>query len=496
MSEYYRDKDHLFEIYGYFLDQVLRDPKIGPKMAKANIIIKFIYTDPDCEVTIDLKSPPEKEGAYGNFYLGPTDLKEDVWSKQSADHSHRFWHGFENPVAAVTRGKVKQGGKITAMLKLLPVVKPTFKRFPEVLREMGYGHLVVNKKGVMVGKKAETGTKRYDKFYIDGQWVAPSGNDQTAVVNPCTEEAIAQVAMGAAEDVDRAVAAARNAFAAWSATPVSDRVDLLTRIADALTARQDEIGDTIAREMGMPSVWSRMVQAGLPIATFSSFAEILKDYAFEYPLGPTQVVKEPVGVCGFITPWNYPLHQIVGKVAPALAAGCTMVLKPSRIAPLNAFILAEILDEAGVPPGVFNLVCGSGTVVGRAISAHPEIDLVSITGSTASGIEVARTGADTVKRITLELGGKSPNILLDDVDFPTAVNKGVYDCFLNSGQTCSALTRMLVPAKKTGRGRGDRQGGGQGNGHGRRLCRRGLSRPPGGCGPAAVGPGLHSKGDR
>ncbi|MBI9087414.1 MAG: aldehyde dehydrogenase family protein [Desulfobacterales bacterium] len=290
--------------------------------------------------------------------------------------------------------------------------------------------------------------RAYDKFYIDGQWVAPVGQETVAVINPCNEEEIARLAMGNAEDVNRAVAAARSAFGDWSATPASERAALLTRICEAMTARQNEIGDTIAREMGMPAPWSRMIQAGLPIATFASFAQILKDYEFETPMGGTQIAKEAVGVCGFITPWNYPLHQIVGKVAPALAAGCTMILKPSQLAPLNAFILAEILDEVGLPPGVFNLVCGAGTRVGEAMSAHPDVDMVSITGSTASGIHVARAGAETVKRITLELGGKSANILLDDVDFQAAVTKGVYDCFLNSGQTCSALTRMLVPREK------------------------------------------------
>ena len=456
MSQYYRDKAHLFEIYGYFLDQVLQDDKIGPKMAKAGIIIKFIYTDPDCEITIDLKNPPAKAGYHGTFYLGPCDLKEDVWSKQSADHSHRFWHGLENPVAAVTRGKVKQGGKITAMLKLLPVVKPTFVRFPQVLREMGYDDLVVTRKPGVIGAalahfggraaKAAPGAKSYDRLYINGEWTAPAGTETIPVVNPCNEAVIAHVAAGTAADVDRAVRAARAAFPAWSATSPAQRGEILTRLSQALAARQDEIGDTIAREMGMPATWSRMIQAGLPIATCDSFAEIVQTYAFEGAMGTTQILKEAIGVCGFITPWNYPLHQIMGKVAPALAAGCTMVLKPSRLAPLNAFLLAEILDQTGLPAGVFNLVCGPGATVGQAICAHPDIDMVSITGSTASGIRVAQAAAETVKRVTLELGGKSANILLEDADFQTAVAKGVHDCFLNTGQTCSALSRMLVPA--------------------------------------------------
>ncbi len=290
--------------------------------------------------------------------------------------------------------------------------------------------------------------ENYNKFYINGKWVAPSGEESVPVVNPCTEEVITHVAMGTEEDVNKAVIAARDAFPSWSATSVLERIALLTRISEIMTERQKEIGDLIASEMGMPSAWAGMVQAGLPIAAFASFAEILKDYQFETSQGSTQIIKEAIGVCGFITPWNYPLHQIVGKVAPALAAGCTMVLKPSQIAPLNAFILAEILEEVGVPKGVFNLVCGAGSKVGEAISSHPDIDMVSITGSTQSGIRVAKTGAETVKRVTLELGGKSANILLDDVDFQTAVTKGVYDSFLNSGQTCSGLMRMLVPADK------------------------------------------------
>lgn len=288
----------------------------------------------------------------------------------------------------------------------------------------------------------------YDKFYINGKWMTPTGKRKVAIVNPCNEEVICHVAMGEVEDVNLAVIAARNAFNLWAGTSVEKRAGFLTRISELMTDRQNEIGDTISREMGMPSAWSRMIQAGLPIATFASFAQILKDYEFETTMGGTQIVKEAVGVCGFITPWNYPLHQIAGKVAAALAAGCTMVLKPSQLAPLSAFILADIFDKAGLPPGVFNLVCGSGTLVGQAISAHQDIDMVSITGSTASGVRVAQAGAETVKRVTLELGGKSANILLDDADFQAAVTKGVYDCFLNSGQTCSALTRMLVPMKK------------------------------------------------
>lgn len=290
--------------------------------------------------------------------------------------------------------------------------------------------------------------KTYNSVYIDGKWVKSDSNETFAVINPCNESVVATVAMGNAVDVDNAVKAARKAFASWSQTPVAERADILSKISDALADRQDEIGDTIALEMGMPSTWARMIQAGLPISTFASFSEIVKDYSFEYAQGTTQIIKEPIGVCGFITPWNYPLHQIAGKVAPALAAGCTMVLKPSRLAPLNAFILAEIMEQVGVPPGVFNLVCGSGSVVGNAITTHADVDMLSLTGSTASGVRVAQAGALTIKRVTLELGGKSANILLYDADFEFAVPEGVNNCFLNSGQTCSSLTRMLVPADR------------------------------------------------
>jgi acyl-CoA reductase-like NAD-dependent aldehyde dehydrogenase len=231
--------------------------------------------------------------------------------------------------------------------------------------------------------------KTYNSVYIDGKWVKSDSNETFAVINPCNESVVATVAMGNAVDVDNAVKAARKAFASWSQTPVAERADILSKISDALADRQDEIGDTIALEMGMPSTWARMIQAGLPISTFASFSEIVKDYSFEYAQGTTQIIKEPIGVCGFITPWNYPLHQIAGKVAPALAAGCTMVLKPSQLAPLNAFILAEIMEQVGVPPGVFNLVCGSGSVVGNAITTHADVDMLSLTGSTASGVRVA-----------------------------------------------------------------------------------------------------------
>jgi acyl-CoA reductase-like NAD-dependent aldehyde dehydrogenase len=290
--------------------------------------------------------------------------------------------------------------------------------------------------------------QEYKNLYINGKWVAPAGTDTVKVINPCTEEPIATVAMGNAEDVDRAVRAAREAFPSWSTIPVPERASIITKVARAMQARQNELGDTIAREMGMPSPWSRGIQAGLPIAVLDSFVPILTNYEFEYSMNGTRIVKEPIGVCGFITPWNYPMHQMIGKVAPALAAGCTMVVKPSQLAPLNSYILAEIMDEIGLPPGVFNLVVGAGTIVGNALASHRDVDMVSLTGSTRSGTLLSQAAAETIKRITLELGGKSPNVILDDADITTAVLKGTYNCFLNSGQTCIALTRMIVPREK------------------------------------------------
>ena len=290
--------------------------------------------------------------------------------------------------------------------------------------------------------------KEYKEIYVNGSWVSPFGKDVIDVVNPCNEEVIARVTMANEKDVDNAVKSAREAFPAWSKTSVAERSALMIKLSKALAARQDEIGDTIAREMGMPAPLARMIQAGLPIAALDSFVSILNDYQFEYPMGRTTIVKEAIGVCGFITPWNYPLHQIMGKVAPAIAAGCTMVVKPSQIAPLNSYILAEIMDEIGMPPGVFNLVVGAGSNVGHALASHPDVDMVSLTGSTSSGVKVMQAAANTIKRVTLELGGKSPNVLLEDADFNTAVMKGVYGAFLNSGQTCIALSRMIVPADR------------------------------------------------
>jgi acyl-CoA reductase-like NAD-dependent aldehyde dehydrogenase len=288
----------------------------------------------------------------------------------------------------------------------------------------------------------------YQEFYIDGAWVRPRGTQTQAVVNPSTEEVVETMPLGNAEDVDLAVMAARRAFEPWSQVPVAERAALLSRIADGIEARQDEVAAIVAREMGMPLRGAKAVQVGLPLRTFRSFATLVGEYAFEKAQGPTRIVREPIGVCGFITPWNYPLHQIAGKVAPALAAGCTMVLKPTEMAPMNAYALAEIMHDAGVPKGVFNLVNGAGPVVGEAIASHPEVDMVSFTGSTRAGRRVAELAAQTVKRVTQELGGKSPNVLLDDADLTKAVPAGVQGCYANSGQTCSAPTRMLVPRRK------------------------------------------------
>ncbi len=284
--------------------------------------------------------------------------------------------------------------------------------------------------------------------YIGGRWTTSLGDGWIEVVNPATEATLARIPAGDAADVEAAVAAGREAFASWCSSSIEERADLLERLADGLEARLDEIGETISLEMGMPRKQACRVQAGLPVATARSYAGLVRETKFSRSFGTTQIVREPVGVCGFITPWNFPLHQIVGKVAPALAAGCTMVLKPSEVAPLNAVILAEVVAEVGLPPGVFNLVQGVGAVAGAALAAHPGVDMISFTGSTRAGVAVAQAAAVSVKRVTQELGGKSPNILLDDADFERAVAGGVRACFFNSGQTCSAPARMLVPKNR------------------------------------------------
>jgi betaine-aldehyde dehydrogenase len=287
-----------------------------------------------------------------------------------------------------------------------------------------------------------------DKIYVDGAWVPSTGAQTLSVINASTEEVMGTIPEGTPEDVQKAVAAAKAAFPGWAATPREERGKYIQRIAEGLGARMGEIAQVVAGELGMPLNMAMLIQAGLPAANWGSIGAILDSYEFETQVGNSLVVREPVGVVGAITPWNYPLHQITLKVAPALAAGCTVVLKPSEVAPLNAFILAEIIDEVGLPAGVFNLVTGTGPVVGEAIAAHPGVDMVSFTGSTRAGKRVSEVAAATVKRVALELGGKSPNVILDDADLEKAVSDGVGKCFLNSGQTCSALTRMLVPRSK------------------------------------------------
>jgi aldehyde dehydrogenase (NAD+) len=284
-----------------------------------------------------------------------------------------------------------------------------------------------------------------DKLYIGGEWVDPAGAETIDVVNASTEEVMGRIPQGTPDDVDRAVAAARQAFESWSQTDMVERAELIRAVAAGLAARSEEIAATVAQELGMPVAQCVAIQAGLPTMTFTSVPDLLEDIVWREEIGNSVVVREPVGVVGAITPWNYPLHQVAAKVAPALAVGCTVVLKPSEVTPLSAFILAEIIDEAGFPAGVFNLVTGTGPVVGEAIAAHPDVDMVSFTGSTRAGRRVSELASKTVKPVALELGGKSPNVILDDADLETAVKDGVAKCFLNSGQTCSALTRMLVP---------------------------------------------------
>ena len=287
--------------------------------------------------------------------------------------------------------------------------------------------------------------KIHDKLYINGEWVAPTGSGTLDVINSTTEEVMGRVPEGTAEDIDRAVQAARAAFESWSTTDPSVRAAIVKKISDGLKARQSEIASVIANEVGMPLPLATAVQAGMPAMVMGFYAKMLADYSFEEQIGNSLVIKEPIGVVGCITPWNFPLHQVVAKVAPAFAAGCTIVLKPSEVAPLTAFILAEIVQEAGLPAGVFNVVTGLGSVVGEALAAHPGVDMISFTGSTRAGKRVSELAAQTVKRVALELGGKSANIILDDADFNKAIRSGVNNCYFNSGQACSAHTRMLAP---------------------------------------------------
>ncbi|TCN22763.1 aldehyde dehydrogenase family protein [Sinorhizobium americanum] len=287
-----------------------------------------------------------------------------------------------------------------------------------------------------------------DKFYIGGEWVEPTVSRSREVIDPSTEQPIGTTAIGSAADAQKAIAAARSAFSSFSQTPKEERVELLKRILTILKRRNDELGDIISREMGAPLVMARSQQAALGAAHFEQTIKAFETFAFDYMQGTTRIVHEPVGVVAMITPWNWPINQIACKVAPALATGCTMVLKPSETAPFNAVIFAEIMDEAGVPKGVFNLVQGDGPTVGTMLASHPDVDMVSFTGSTRAGIAVAQAAAPTVKRVHQELGGKSPNIVLRSADFSAAVAAGVRRCFGNSGQTCNAPTRMLVPLER------------------------------------------------
>ncbi|MFF8027495.1 aldehyde dehydrogenase family protein [Streptomyces sp. NPDC007896] len=290
--------------------------------------------------------------------------------------------------------------------------------------------------------------REYAKFYIGGRWTDPAGAETFEVVNPATEEVCGKVAQGSADDVDRAVAAARRAFPGWSTTTGEERVEVLQNVLDVYQKRAGDLAAALTEEMGAPAALAGGFQVGLGAGHLTTAIAVLKDFVFEERRGATLVVKEPIGVCGLITPWNWPLNQMAVKVFPALATGCTMVLKPSEKSPFTGQIFAEILDAAGVPAGVFNLVQGDGLGVGVPLAGHADVDMISFTGSTRAGIDIARNAAPTVKRVTQELGGKSPNIVLDDEDFAENVGKGVANMMGNSGQTCSAPSRMLVPAAR------------------------------------------------
>src|ERR1022692_1947676 len=286
------------------------------------------------------------------------------------------------------------------------------------------------------------------QFYIDGKWVSPTQVHDFEIINPANEEPIATISLGSASDVDKAVAAAKRAFEWYSETTVEARLALLRRIIEVYKARSEEMAETISQEMGCPISLSRAAQAPAGLGHLLEIVKVLERFKFEDLQGSTLMRKEPIGVCGLITPWNWPMNQIVAKVAPALAAGCTVVLKPSEVAPLSAHLFAEVLDQAGLPPGVFNLVNGDGPTLGSAIVSHPDVDMVSFTGSTRAGVAVALAAAPTVKRVTQELGGKPNNIILDDADLDSTVTEGVQACFRNTGQSCNAPTRMLVPRSR------------------------------------------------
>ncbi|RKP52494.1 aldehyde dehydrogenase family protein [Trinickia fusca] len=290
--------------------------------------------------------------------------------------------------------------------------------------------------------------KTYEHHYIGGKWLKPAGTGTIDVIDSGTEEVIGRIPEGTAADAQAAVEAAKLAFEGWAATKPEERADYLQKIAVNLKSRIDELAPLISGEVGMPLKLSRAIQVGSPVYNWNAYAKLAREFPFDEQLGNSRVVREPVGVVAAITPWNYPLNQITLKVAAALAAGCTIVLKPSEVAPLNAFILAEAIHDAGLPAGVFNLVSGYGPVVGEVLASHPSVDMVSFTGSTRAGKRVAELAAASVKRVALELGGKSASVILDDADFATAVKTTVGACYLNSGQTCSAHTRMLVPESR------------------------------------------------
>lgn len=287
--------------------------------------------------------------------------------------------------------------------------------------------------------------KTYDKIYIGGEWVKPSSTETFKILDSSTEEVIGHIPNSTPADVARGVDRAAQAFGAWSETPVEQRAEFLQKLQMGLGARMSVFAEVIAREVGMPLKLATTVQVGLPAMNLGLFADVVRNFQYEEQVGNSLVVREPVGVVACITPWNYPLLQVVAKIAPALGAGCTVVLKPSEVAPLSAFMLTEIIHEAGLPPGVFNLVSGDGPNVGEALVTHPKIDMISFTGSTRAGRRISELAAPAIKRVALELGGKSADIILDDADLETAVTGGVNSCYLNSGQTCSAHTRMLVP---------------------------------------------------
>ena len=286
------------------------------------------------------------------------------------------------------------------------------------------------------------------KFYIDGQWVEPLESRDLPVENPATGEQVATTVLGGSADVERAIAAARGAFEGFSQTAREQRLEMMERLLACYMARYDEVAEAITLEMGAPVSFSKAAQADTGRGHIQAAIDALREYRFEENTRNARVVREPIGVCGFICPWNWPINQIVCKVAPALATGCTMVVKPSQVAPLSAYLFADIVDQAGLPKGVFNMVNGSGSEVGNILSTHPEVDMVSVTGSTRVGASVSKAAADTIKRVALELGGKSPHLILDDADMEKAVKWGVFNCFENTGQSCNAPTRMLVPQSR------------------------------------------------